>query len=173
MISAVDILSDEVAHHAADEDIRGKMLAPMNPREVHQGGESVDHDFDIRAGKLVCYNSGYGRRQRSMLRGKRCAILKERPGAVALVRQFTPKWIFERLNHYQAIKGGLAGQKSGFAPVFVVLDMAQKPHSARSPDKGSDPGIRNRCVVANRSRVVRKTLAVACVCHEEAGGNPA
>src|SRR5271167_4088151 len=99
MISAVDILSDEIAHHASDEDIRGKMLAPMNPRVAHQGGEAVDHDFDIWAGKLVSHNTRYGPRRRRMLRGKRCTALKERPGAVALVRPFASKRVFERLDH--------------------------------------------------------------------------
>src|SRR5271167_3800178 len=105
MISTVDILSNEIAYHASDEDIGRKMLAPMNPRVVHQGGQPIGHDFHERTGILVRDDSRYGPCRGRVLRGKRRAILKERPGAVALVRPLTPKRVFEGLNHHKAIQG--------------------------------------------------------------------
>src|SRR6266853_622235 len=142
-MAVVYILGDEIAHDAADEDVRWKMLVPTNSRVVHEGCQTVSHDFHQRPRVLMGDYSRYRPCRRRMFRWKRgSAILKKWPASVALVRPLATQRVFECLDRDQAVHCRLAGQKPRLAPVFVVPDVTQQPHSTRSADERPQTGIR-------------------------------
>ena len=67
--------------------------------------------------------------------------MKKRPASVALERALTPQGIFQGFYRHETIERGFAGKKAGLAPVFVMADVAQQPHSSSSSDQSSDSGV--------------------------------
>src|SRR5260370_1129206 len=139
MMSAIHILCDEVYYDGPYENVGGKVLAAANSRVVHQRRQTIGRDFHQRAGVFVGKDSCYGPCRGRVLRRKRCATaMKKRPASVALERALTPQGIFQGFNRYETIERGFAGKKSRLAPVLVVADVTQQPHSASSSDQSSD-----------------------------------
>ena len=90
VMPAVNILRDEIAHDAADEDVGGKMLAATNTRVVHERGEAVNRNFHERVGIFVRDDAGDRPRGGSVLRGKGSATVKEGSSSVTVKRTLTP-----------------------------------------------------------------------------------
>src|SRR5882724_7636848 len=70
VVAAIDVLRDEVAEEAADEDVRGKMLASTYSRETYGRSGAVSQNLAQWPGILVRDDSRDGPGRRRVLRGK-------------------------------------------------------------------------------------------------------
>src|SRR5579859_304465 len=70
VMPAVDILRDEIAENAADENIGRKMLAGSNSRVIHERSQTVRRDFHEWIRVLMRDHSGDGPGRARMLRRK-------------------------------------------------------------------------------------------------------
>src|SRR6267143_6124487 len=142
VMSAINILRDEISDDAVDQYIGGKVLMAAHARNVHQGSKAVGDGFHERAGIFVRDYPRHRPCSGRMFRGeRRSTVLKKRPGAVALKRTLAAQGIFESIHYHQAVQRCFTCKESGLAPVIVVLGMTQKPHSSRPANKCRDPRI--------------------------------
>src|SRR5579871_949249 len=84
-----------------------------------------------------------------MFRWERSPALEETTAAVALIRTLASERILQGLDRYQTVQCGLAGQKPGFPPMFVVRWKAQQIESSPCSYKACDPYVGDRFVMAD------------------------
>src|SRR5437588_774201 len=150
-MTAVNVLRDQIADHAADQHVGRKMLVRFHARNIHQGSQAVSKDFREWTGILMRDNTGNGPRCRSMLRRKgSAAALKERATAIALIRPLTLQRIFQSFDHHETIDRRFARKKTRLTPMIVVRCATQQPHSSPTADERADASIRKRLVVTDR-----------------------
>src|SRR6267378_3350514 len=135
MMAAVDVLCDEIADHAADEHVRGKMLAGAHPREVDRCRQTIDEQLGERSGVFMRNDPRDRPCGSGMFRRERCATLKKVPAAIPLKRPLTSQRILKSFYHDKTVQGRFTGKKSRLAPVIVVVGVAQQPHPSRATDE--------------------------------------
>ena len=84
MMAAVDMLCDQIAHNAGNEDVGREVLARANARVAHRRSQAVSQQLWERSGILVCNHSGHSPCCSAVLRWERRSPLKEMPRAVSL-----------------------------------------------------------------------------------------
>src|SRR6266568_5530419 len=144
------------------------MLMSTHTRKTDQGRQAISHCFCEWTGIFVGDDSCYGPCSCGMPRGEGGATaLKKCSAAIALIGSFAPQRVLQSLDRYPAIYGRLTGQKSGLAPVLVVFNVTQHPHSSGPTDECCYTGVRKCLVVTNRRRTLRQVLAEIAVRHEK------
>src|SRR5215472_11218337 len=128
-MTTVNILRNEISDHAADQNVRRKMLVRLHTRNIDQRGQSVGEELRQRSGILMRDHTGHRPGCGSMFRGKgSAAALKKGATAIALIWPLAPQGIFHSFNHHEAVDRGFACQKTGLAPMLVVSGMTKQPH---------------------------------------------
>jgi len=84
MMAAVDVLCDEIADHAADEHVRGKMLAARTREKSTVGRQTIDEQLGERSGVFMRNDPRDRPCGSGMFRRERCATLKKVPAAISL-----------------------------------------------------------------------------------------
>src|SRR5580704_12243979 len=133
-MTTVNVLRDHLPHHAADEDVRIKMLPRPDARIAHERSQTIRENFGYWPRIFVGYYPSHRPRCRGMLRRERRASAKKWTTAVALKRPLSPQRVLQRLNRNQTIDGRLARQKPGFPPMLAMRRITQEPHRCCAPD---------------------------------------
>src|SRR5258708_4447890 len=140
-MAAVDVLSDEISDHAANELVRRKMLPGMHPRKVHRHRQSIYEQLGEDS-RVFMRNDPRDRPSGSgVFRRERCAALEKVPAAIPLKRPLTSQRILYSFHHDKTVQSRFTGKQSSLAPVIVVRGVAQQPHSTRPADERSYAGV--------------------------------
>src|SRR5882757_2396677 len=116
VVGAVDIVADEPACGAADQDVGGEVLLGEDAADADSGGQSVDRGPCEPAGILVTDNSSYGPGGGGVVGGKagvRWARGEEVALRVVHVRAVAAGDELEGLADDEAVDEGFAAQEAG------------------------------------------------------------
>jgi hypothetical protein len=151
----VDLLGDEAAQDAADEDISGKVLLSADAGVADHRSQSVSQQLWQRSRIFMSDHTCHCPCRSRVLGRERRASLKEVSRAVSLQRSLPAQRVFQRFNGNQAVEGGLTSEQASFTPMVIVGGIAQQPQACRTSDQRTNPGTGNRVVVTDRLRIVR------------------
>src|SRR5579864_3982629 len=99
-----------------------------------------------------------------MFRRERRATLKERAGAVALVRTLSTQRILKSLDCDQTVQSSLACEETRFTPAFVVSRKAQEIESRATANESGNAVVRNALVMLESRGILIKRRAVLAIC---------
>src|SRR6266446_8940160 len=170
VMPAVNVLRNEITHHAANDHVRRKVSMSLHAGDANQRGQAISHYLGEWTGIFVGDDSCNGPCSCRMPRGEGGATaLKKRSAAIALIGAFPSQRILQPLHHHQTVQGSFAREEASLTPVLVVFHVTQHPHSSGPADKCGHAGVRKRFVVADGCGTLRQVFAEIAVRHEKSG----
>ncbi len=173
MVATINILGDEIAENASDENVGGEVLLAVDARVVDGCSEAIDDNFGEDTGIFVGNDAGDGPGGGSMFGRKGSAARKERAAAIALIGTLAAKSIFQGFRDEQAVERSFTSEPAGFAPVLAMIDVTEEPHTASTADEGANGSVGEILVTADGRGGMRKMTVPLAVGDEKSGSDTA
>jgi len=167
LMTAVDLLRNQVSNDAANGNVRREMVAGTDARKTHCGSETVAEELGERAGVFMREDSRDGKSRRHMLRREGRAALEEAATAVVLEGARPLGHVLQYLDDDEAIQRSFTSQETSFHAVIVLFDLPPQIEAASRANQRSHTGVRNRCVPMERLRILAEMRAKLAVGDEE------